>query len=119
MKLLSEIQFWFYRSRRKLATAGVGLVVLMLTYHIVYGENGALIYAKKRSEYQRLDTEIQQLQDENVRLSDHIHALKTDPKTIEKEAREQLKYARPGEVVFTVPDENPKTKTATASKSTK
>ena len=44
-----------------------------------------------------------QLQLEQQQLNQRIKALKSDPATIEKEAREQLKYARPGEVVYTVP----------------
>jgi len=34
-------------------------------------------------------------------MEQEIKALKNDPKTIEKEARERLRYARPGEVVYT------------------
>jgi cell division protein FtsB len=34
-----------------------------------------------------------------------IESLKSDPKAIEKEAREQLRYARPGEVVYTLPNQ--------------
>jgi cell division protein FtsB len=35
-------------------------------------------------------------------MEQEIKALKSDPQTIEKEARERLRYARPGEVVYTV-----------------
>ena len=34
-----------------------------------------------------------------------IKSLKSDPNAIEKEAREQLRYARPGEVIYVVPAE--------------
>ena len=36
-------------------------------------------------------------------MEQEIKALKNDPKTIEKEARERLHYTRPGEVVYTLP----------------
>jgi len=36
-------------------------------------------------------------------MEQEIKALKTDPKAIEKEARERLHYTRPGEVVFALP----------------
>jgi cell division protein FtsB len=47
--------------------------------------------------------EIDALQKENDHYTGQINALQTDPKTIEKEAREQLHYARPGEVVYIAP----------------
>src|SRR5262245_38996271 len=118
MRLLSQIRFWFHKSRRKLATAGVGVLILLLAYHVIFGANGALVYAGKRAEYQGLDKEIQQLQQDNERLNQNIHRLKTDPQMIEKEAREQLKYTRPGEIVFTLPEDQ-KAKTATAQDQTK
>jgi cell division protein FtsB len=43
------------------------------------------------------------LQKESDHYTEQINALQTDPKTIEKEAREQLHYARPGEVVYVAP----------------
>jgi cell division protein FtsB len=72
-------------------------------YHAVFGANGIIVYQQKRAEYRKLDTEIHSLQDENQRLNDHIKALQTDPKAIEKEAREQLRYAKPGEVIYVAP----------------
>ena len=57
----------------------------------------------KKSEYRTLQKDVDQLQKENQQLSEQIKALKTDPSAIEKEAREQLHYARPGEVVYLTP----------------
>ncbi|HEV2717232.1 MAG TPA: septum formation initiator family protein, partial [Terriglobales bacterium] len=62
-----------------------------------------VIYRQKRAEYQGLQQEINGLQNENDRYTGQIKALKTDPSTIEKEAREQLHYARPGEVIYVAP----------------
>ena len=58
---------------------------------------------KSAPSYQNLRHEIDQLQKENDHYTGQIKALQTDPKTIEKEAREQLHYARPGEVVYVAP----------------
>ena len=41
---------------------------------------------------------------ENDEYSQQVNELKSDPKRIEKEAREQFHYARPGEVVYVAPD---------------
>jgi cell division protein FtsB len=62
-----------------------------------------VVYRQKRAEYQSLSHEIDQLQKENDHYTGQIKALQTDPDTIEKEAREQLHYARPGEVVYVSP----------------
>ncbi len=94
---------WVYGSRRKIATGAVALLALQVAWHVIFGANGFMVYAHKRDEYKKLQVETQQMQQQNQALQQHIDALKSDPKTIEKEAREQLRYARPGEVVYTVP----------------
>lgn len=103
MQWIESISDWLYRARRRMATGGMVALVCLLGYHVVFGANGALVYYHKRAENQRLEKEIQEMQQANARLEQQIKALKSDPKAIEKEAREQLKYARPGEVVYTNP----------------
>ncbi len=92
-----------YAIRRRLATAGVALLTVWLFVHVLFGANGMVVYRQKKAEYQSLQQEIDGLQKENDSYAAQIQGLKTDPKTIEKEAREQLHYARPGEVVFVTP----------------
>ena len=94
---------WLYSSRRRLATLGVAVFTGWLFLHVMFGANGMVVYRQKRAEYQTLSNEIGELQKENNRYTGQISALQTDPKTIEKEAREQLHYARPGEVVYVAP----------------
>ena len=94
---------WLYHSRRRLATAGVAVLTVWLFLHVMFGANGMVVYRQKRAEYESLRREIDGLQMENDHYTGQINALETDPKTIEKEAREQLHYARPGEVVYVAP----------------
>jgi cell division protein FtsB len=68
------------------------------------GANGVTVYRAKRAEYEGLQKEINQLQKENNSYSQQVNQLKSDPKRIEKEAREQFHYARPGEVVYVSPE---------------
>ena len=107
---------WLYAERTRLATAGVLFVTAWLFGHVMFGANGMVVYEQKRSEVQVLKKEIGELQQQNDRYSEEIRALKSDPKAIEKEAREQLHYARPGEVVFVSPapvsPQKPATKSA-------
>lgn len=104
-----------YAARRKLGTAAVGLLAVWMFVHVMFGPNGMVVYQKKRSEYHKLQEDIQVLQKQNQSYSQQIKALKSDPKAIEKAAREELRYARPGEVVYVVPSParpRPMTKTA-------
>jgi len=88
---------------RRLATVAVAALTIWLFVHVMFGANGMVVYRQKKAEYVDLQTEIRRLQQENDRDTDQIKSLQTDPKTIEKEAREQLHYARPGEVVYVSP----------------
>lgn len=101
--------------RRKLGTGAIGLLTVWMFIHVMFGPNGMVVYQKKRAEYRKLQQEIQVLQKENQRYNEQVKALKSDPNAIEKAAREELRYARPGEVVYVVPQpahEHPATKTA-------
>jgi len=92
-----------HAERRRLATAGVALLAAWLFLHVMFGANGMVIYRSKRAERQRLQADIDKLQKENDLYMQQIRSLQNDPKAIEKEAREQLHYARPGEVVYVPP----------------
>ena len=104
-----------YNIRRRLATAGVGVLTVWLFLHVTFGANGMVVYRQKKAEYQSLQREIDNLQKENDLYTGRIKALETDPKAIEKEAREQLHYARPGEVVYVTPAPPPPEPAASAA----
>jgi cell division protein FtsB len=93
----------FYSSRRKLATASVLALVAFLAFHVVFGANGMVVYTQKRTEFKRLQGETEHLDEENRSLAHQVDALKTDPKAIEKEARDQLHYAKEGEIIYLLP----------------
>ncbi|MDR3377505.1 MAG: septum formation initiator family protein, partial [Verrucomicrobiae bacterium] len=54
-----------------------------------------------------LQKQIRDVQQENARLRQQIDRLKSDPDAIEHEAREKLHYAKPGEIIYTLPDQAP------------
>src|SRR4051794_29660147 len=93
-----------YAVRRRAATGAVAVIAIWIFVHAMLGANGVTVYREKRAEYQTLQKEIGQLQKENDAYSQQVSELKSDPKRIEKEAREQFHYARPGEVVYVAPD---------------
>jgi cell division protein FtsB len=88
---------------RKVATGAAALLALGMGYHVIFGQNGLTVYQQKRQDAQRLDHQLHNLQKENERLKGHVDRLKSDPNAIEHQAREELHYTRPGEVIYTLP----------------
>ncbi len=89
--------------RRRLATAAAAALALAVAYHVVFGANGLTVYEQKRQETHRLTRQMQELQRENDLLTVHVNRLQSDPDAIEHQAREELHYARPGEVIYALP----------------
>src|SRR5690242_680811 len=83
------------------------LICVGLFAHQIFGQHGYLALRRERRDFEALRQQIQMLQKENQLLQSQIKSLKTDPKAIEKMAREQMGLARPGEIIFTLPDKNP------------
>lgn len=103
LKFFKDGRESLYSLRGRLATMGIGVVLLVVAYHAIFGANGLMVYEQKRRESRELDRQIKSLQQQNSSLETENKALKSDPETIEKEARERLRYARPGEFVYTLP----------------
>ena len=96
-----------YALRRRIATVAVIVLAASLFVHVMFGANGMVVYKQKRAEYQELHKQIVRVQEDNDRYTQQIQGLKTDQTAIEKEAREQLGYAKPGEYVYVPPKPAP------------
>jgi len=92
-----------YVLRRRIATVAVAVLAGSLFVHVMFGANGMVVYRQKRAEYQELRKQIVRVQQDNDRYTQQIQGLKSDQTSIEKEAREQLGYAKPGEYVYVPP----------------
>ena len=88
---------------RKAATVAAGALAVAVGYHVVLGKNGIIAYQHKREETQALDRQMRTLARENEQLQGHVDRLQSDPTAIEHQAREELHYTRPGEVIYTLP----------------
>ncbi len=86
-------------------------------YHVIFGQNGLTVYQQKRQETQDLTQQLHRLQHENGLLQGHVDRLQSDPGAIEHQAREELHYARPDEVIYTLPTQPAIQETATRSNS--
>jgi len=78
-----------------------------LVVHEVFGQNGILALRQQRKDLEVLQLKIQQLQQENEQLERQIKALRSDPKAIERLARDQMRMARPGEIIYALPEKDP------------
>ena len=88
---------------RKVATAAAALLAISMGYHVIFGQNGLSAYQQKRQDAESLDRQLHSLQRENELLKGHVERLQNDPNAIEHQAREELHYTRPGEVIYTLP----------------
>jgi cell division protein FtsB len=104
---LRPVFAWLYGERRRVATAAICTLTVWLFLHVMFGSNGMVVYRQKRAEYEDLQKEVTGLQKQNQQYNQQIQALRTDPETIEKEAREHLHYAKPGEVIYVAPPAPP------------
>ena len=86
-----------------MATCVASTLAISLAYHVVFGQNGLTAYEHKRNEARDLTREQVRLSQENEFFREHVSRLQSDPNAIEHQAREELHYTRPGEVIYTLP----------------
>ena len=89
---------------RPVATSVAVALILLFGWGVVNGKHGLSAWRQQQIQDHQLHQEIQDLQQENAHLRDHVDRLKTDPGAIEHEAREQLHYAKPGEIIYRLPE---------------
>ena len=94
---------WVQHGWRPAGTLVVVGLALLFGWGVVNGKHGLSAWEHQRTQDKHLHQQIDDLQQENARLRQHIGQLKSDPDAIEHEAREQLHYARHGEVIYTMP----------------
>ena len=96
---------WAQRLWRPAGTMVAVCLALLITWHAIYGKHGLSVWQQKRAQDRALQQEIRNLQQENSAMRQQIQRLQTDPDEIEREAREKLHYAKPGEVIYTLPSQ--------------
>jgi cell division protein FtsB len=88
---------------RQYGSTLLGLLLLALLVHDIFGAHGYLAMRRTQQEINKVKTGIEQLNKENLQLEDEVKELKSDPHKIEKIARDELGLARPGEVIIKIP----------------
>jgi cell division protein FtsB len=82
----------------------LGLALVAVAIHDLFGTHGYLAMRRTQREIEQLQGEIERLNKENEDLTKHVQQLRTDPDTIERIAREEMGLARPGEMIFRMPE---------------
>ena len=88
--------------RRKAAALASIIALIALVVGSLFGDRGMLQLVAQRERAEALQQQIEELRAENVALAADITALKSDPRAIERLAREELGLARPGETEFVI-----------------
>jgi cell division protein FtsB len=83
----------------KYVVVAAGLIVAT---NLLAGERGVPALLQSRRDAERLTAQISALRAENAALAARIHALASDPATIEAVARQTLGLMRPDEIVVRV-----------------
>ena len=96
----SEITTYLRKHGRQI----LGLALFALFVHDIFGPHGFIAMRRTQNEIEQIREQIGKLNDENKSLTQQVNSLKSDPKSIERIAREEMGLARPGEMIFRLPD---------------
>ncbi len=100
--------------RRLFLTLSV-CAVLAMAGRALIGDRGLFEVWRKKGTHRKLAAEVETLRQENLALKREIQALRSDPAAIERLAREELGFSRPGEITFVFrEDEAPRLDTNTS-----
>ena len=88
----------------RIAFGVFGLLTLAMLLLAVFNDKGVLEVRSQVQKLNSIDAEIAKQEAENKQLHEEIQALRFDPTTIEKLAREELKLVKPGEIVLVTPE---------------
>jgi cell division protein FtsB len=90
-----NLGIWSWLTQVIVALVAIAALLLIgIAYLPVIQENEQM-----RRRIDTLDSELQKQKEESKHLQAELDALRTDPKTVERLAREQLDYAKPDETV--------------------
>jgi cell division protein FtsB len=98
---------WDHKTLRRNAIFVLALLSLVMLMHEIFGRNGYMTLRREKKEYTVLQQQTQTISEENQRLEQKIHSLKNNPEAVEKQARDQLHLAKPGEIIYMLPNKAP------------
>ncbi len=96
----SEVMAYLRKNARQI----LGFALFALLVHDVFGPHGFIAMRRTQIEIDQIRDQIVKMNNDNKSLSNQVTSLKSDPKSIERIAREEMGLARPGEMIFKLPD---------------
>lgn len=97
------MEHWLKRLNKGRTTLALtGIFFFTMVGVAVFSDDGVLTVFDYRGDLERLKNSNEMLVEENRKLRDEIDALKSDPRSIEKIAREKLQLVMPEDVVYQV-----------------
>ncbi|HVN87718.1 MAG TPA: septum formation initiator family protein [Candidatus Binatia bacterium] len=83
----------------------VGMVCLTaLVLGAIYGDRGLIDLQRLRAEQRQLERVAFRQQQANAQLRDHLRRLRSDDQYLERWARQRLRWAKPGEIIYHFPE---------------
>ncbi len=95
------------KARRELLLILFFVCLFSYAYLLTYSSGGFMELDRTRSELAQLELENQQLREINRQKAQQLERIKSDPEELERILREKLDYARPGDVIITLPNHQP------------
>lgn len=95
-RLAARRRLWIFRG---VAAVALASTFGYLPYHI-YARSGFAKYLQLRGDLRAIQAQNARLRSENERLSREAEALGSDLRALERVARAELGWVRPGEVIF-------------------
>jgi cell division protein FtsB len=89
--------------KKKIFILGLACLLLIMIVTALFGKKGVMALRRSRRELAERTERIRALDAERARLEDEIRRLESDPRAVEKPAREKLGLAAPGEKIVVDP----------------
>ncbi len=96
MKEKVDLGIWSWLTQAVVALIAIAALLLIGMAYLPQIQKNE----RMRREVDRLDTEVTKQKQISERLQQELNALRNDPKTVERLARQNLGYAKPDETVF-------------------
>jgi cell division protein FtsB len=90
--------------RKKILVLGIGCLLVIVIVTSFFGKKGVMDINRARKNIRDLQATLEALKSERARLEREIRELESDPRAVEREAREKLWLIEPGEKVVVLPD---------------
>jgi cell division protein FtsB len=90
----------FFGPLEKKYLVSLALLILGVLLFVLFGSRGLMQIYQMREERDRIQSSNARLEEENKKLAEQIHRLRTDKDEIEKVAREEMMLVGKGEIVY-------------------